>query len=77
MADEPSPYRARLVEKMAESLTGAIPKGTPRRVHGPVFFPGKATAVVGMRRAGKTTFLHQIRRERHAQGIGRERLPCV
>jgi len=62
---------------MAESLTGAIPKGTARRVHGPVFFPGKATAVVGMRRAGKTTFLHQIRRERHAQGIGRERLPCV
>ena len=77
MADEPSPYRARLVEKMAESLTGAIPNGTPRCVHGPVFFPGKATAVVGMRRAGKTTFLHQIRRERHAQGIGRERLPCV
>jgi predicted AAA+ superfamily ATPase len=33
--------------------------------------------VIGMRRAGKTTFLHQLRRERHAQGIGRERLPYV
>jgi hypothetical protein len=33
--------------------------------------------VIGMRRAGKTTFLHLLRRERHAQGIGRERLPYV
>lgn len=39
--------------------------------------PGKATAVVGMRRSGKTTFLHQLRRERLERGIGRERLPYI
>jgi predicted AAA+ superfamily ATPase len=30
-----------------------------------------------MRRAGKTTFLHQLRRERLEEGIGRERLPYL
>ena len=54
-----------------------LPEGTPRRVYGPVALPGKATAVVGMRRSGKTTFLHQVRRERLAGGMGRERLPFV
>lgn len=39
--------------------------------------PGKATAVVGVRRSGKTAFLHQLRRERLAGGVGRERLPFV
>ncbi len=32
---------------------------------------------MGMRRAGKTTFLHQIRRERLAGGAARERLPYI
>lgn len=50
---------------------------TPRRVTGPVEFPGKATAVIGMRRAGKTTFLHQVRAERLANGAAPERLPFV
>jgi predicted AAA+ superfamily ATPase len=70
-------YRARLVEKLADSLSGAIPEGTPRRVYGPVAVAGQATAVVGMRRSGKTTFLHQIRRERLSGGMERERLPFV
>ncbi|MBI3392659.1 MAG: ATP-binding protein [Nitrospirae bacterium] len=70
-------YRARLVEKLAESLAGPIPEATPRRVHGTVALAGKATAVVGMRRAGKTTFLHQLRRERLARGVPRERLAYV
>jgi predicted AAA+ superfamily ATPase len=65
------------VEKLADSLSGGIPEGTPRRVYGPVALPAKATAVVGMRRAGKTTFLHQVRRERLAAGMGRERVPFV
>jgi len=42
-----------------------------------VALPGKVTAVVGMRRSGKTAFLHQIRRERLAGGMARERLPFV
>ncbi|MEW6744908.1 MAG: ATP-binding protein [Planctomycetota bacterium] len=68
------PYRARLVEKLAESLAAPIPELTPRHVHGAVTLPGKATAVVGMRRAGKTTYLHQVRRERLERGIARERV---
>ena len=70
-------YRSRLAETLADSLAGAIPEGTPRQVRGPVSLPGKATAVVGMRRSGKTAFLHQIRRERLAGGVAREKLPFV
>jgi len=66
-----------LSEKLAESLTVAIPGGTPRRIRGTVHFPNKATAVIGMRRAGKTTFLHQVRHERRAAGIPQARLPYV
>ena len=77
MPKEEEPYRARLVEKLADSLSGPIPEATPRRVYGPVARPEKATAVVGMRRSGKTTFLHQLRRERLSEGMGRERVPFV
>ena len=38
---------------------------------------GKTTAIVGMRRAGKTVFLHQIRRERLADGMDRARMPYI
>ncbi len=66
-----------LTEKLAESLSGPLPGGTPRRIYGAPGLPGKATAVVGMRRAGKTTFLHQLRRERMAQGVARDQLPYL
>ncbi len=69
--------RARLAQKLADSLAADLPALTPRRVHGAVTLPGKVTAVVGMRRAGKTTFLHQMRQERIARGIARERLPYI
>lgn len=69
--------RQRLTEKLAESLTAPLPEATPRRPRGTLSLPGKATAVIGMRRAGKTTFLHQLRGERHATGIARERLPYL
>lgn len=76
--DDTSPaLRAVLGEKLGDSLTDAIPPSTPRVVHGTVSLPGKATAVIGMRRAGKTTFLHQLRRERLDRGVGRERLPYL
>jgi len=71
------PFRAQLAENLADSLTGPLVEATPRRVYGAVSLPGKATAVVGMRRAGKTTFLHQMRRERLQRGVGRERLPYI
>lgn len=67
-------YQKRLAEKLAETLKAPLPSATPRRVHGLVSLPNKATAVVGMRRAGKTTFLHQLRRERLEKGVAQERL---
>lgn len=66
-----------LSEKLSESLTAAIPESTPRRLFGTLHMPNKATAVIGMRRAGKTTFLHQLRRERLAAGIEQVRLPYL
>lgn len=75
--DNPSPFRQRLLEKLADSLRLPIPSATPRHVYGRILWEGKATAVIGMRRAGKTTLLHQIRKNRHDQGIRRELLPYV
>ncbi|MBI2357961.1 MAG: AAA family ATPase [Deltaproteobacteria bacterium] len=71
------PFRAQLADNLAASLVGTLVEATPRHVYGAVSLPGKATAVVGMRRAGKTTFLHQLRRERLQAGMGRERLPYI
>ena len=76
-SDTAQPFRARLAEKLADSLVASLPPATPRRIHGTVSLPGKATAVVGMRRAGKTTFLHQLRREQVERGVSRERLPYI
>ncbi len=66
-----------LSEKLAESVTVSLPEATPRKVYGRVAFPGKATAVIGARRAGKTTYLHQLRAERIGRGVGQERLPYI
>jgi predicted AAA+ superfamily ATPase len=73
----PSMLREALAEKLAESLSAPLIDATPRHVHGTVAFKGKATTVIGMRRVGKTTFLHQIRRERLSKGVPRENLPYV
>ncbi|MBM3790097.1 MAG: ATP-binding protein [Acidobacteria bacterium] len=70
-------FRSRLSEKLADSLAAPIIPATRRRVHGEVSLRGKATAVIGMRRAGKTTFLHQVRRERLEHGAARERFPYL
>jgi uncharacterized protein len=71
------PFQTQLSEKLADSLTAPLPVGTPRRVFGAVRVPGKVTAVVGMRRAGKTMFLHQVQREQLAAGVVRERMPYI
>jgi len=39
--------------------------------------PGKNTAVVGICKADKTTFLHQIHRKHINRGTTRERLPYI
>ncbi|MEW6429295.1 MAG: ATP-binding protein, partial [Thermodesulfobacteriota bacterium] len=66
-----------LAEKLAESLSLPLPQVTRRRVYGAVTLPGKATAVVGMRRAGKTSFMNQLRGERLAAGVDQTRLPAI
>lgn len=71
------PLKDALTEKLAESLGTPLPGGTPRRVYGVTGLPGKATAVVGMRRAGKTTFVHQLRGQRLARGVPRTQLPYI
>ncbi len=73
----PTELKQVLTTKLADSLTGPLPEGTPRRVFGAVGLTGKATAVVGMRRVGKTTFSHQLRRERLERGMPREVLPYL
>jgi predicted AAA+ superfamily ATPase len=78
MSSAPSgQVNAWLAEKLADSLSTPLPKLTPRSIHGAVSLPGKATAVVGMRRAGKTFFLHQLRKEQLEKGTPRERLPYI
>jgi predicted AAA+ superfamily ATPase len=66
-----------LFERLAGSLERPLPVLTPRTAHGTVRFPGKATAVIGMRRAGKTTFLHQLRMQQLAAGVPQQRLPFL
>lgn len=64
-------------EQLAESARRPLPSFTFRSVPPPVRFPGKVTAVVGMRRAGKTTFLHQLRSEAVERGVPLRRLPYI
>ena len=77
MESLPTTFRQVLAEQLAGSLQAPPPSHTTRRVYGLTRFPGKATAVVGMRRAGKTTFLHQLRQEFMTTGPGLSRAPCV
>lgn len=71
------PFQSILEAKLADSLSDRLQDITPRRLHGAIQLKGKVTAVVGIRRAGKTTFLHQVRREQLAAGLDRERLPYI
>ncbi len=64
-------------DQLADSVRKPSTALTRRRVFGKVRFPGKVTAVVGMRRVGKTTFLHQLRQERITEGSSKERLPYL
>ena len=77
METSPPFLRRVFAEQLAESVQAPLPTYTARRVFGPAELPGKATTVVGMRRAGKTTFLHQLRDERIRRGVSKELLPFV
>jgi predicted AAA+ superfamily ATPase len=62
-----------LRQKIVDSLAAMPPELTRRDVRLPAV-PRKAVAVIGPRRAGKTTFLWQVLRERLASQTPRERL---
>ena len=64
-------------EKIGNALDGAFPDLVEREIALPVVPDSKAHAIIGMRRAGKTYFLHQCLRQRLAQGIERDRLIYV
>ncbi|MFM8706503.1 MAG: ATP-binding protein, partial [Planctomycetia bacterium] len=60
-------------EKLADSAAMSFPRLTRREADGSLL-PGKARAVIGMRRAGKTSFLYQCLADRLAAGTAREKL---
>ena len=60
-------------QKITDALAASVPAHTPRDVHLPGI-KGKAMAVIGMRRSGKTTFLWQCLGERLEAGTPRDAL---
>ncbi len=66
-----------ILEVIQQKLGDAIAMPFPamvRRDARPSRLPGKAQAVIGMRRAGKTYFLQQCLADRLSRGVARERL---
>lgn len=59
--------------KLSDALAAGIPELTRREIRWPVV-PGKALAVIGMRRSGKTSFLSQCLGDLLAAGEPRESL---
>ncbi|MCC5838978.1 MAG: ATP-binding protein [Opitutales bacterium] len=62
-----------LQEKLASGLSASVPSLTRREIRLPQV-PGKALAVVGMRRSGKTSFLWQCLSDLLDAGVPRETL---
>lgn len=58
-------------QKLADAVHSELPVLTKRDVRLPAV-PGKTHAVIGMRRAGKTCFLHQVQCDRMDKGAPRE-----
>lgn len=78
MTDIPKSLKDALADRVAESIAGLLAAAhTSRDLYGTVGLPGKVTAVIGMRRAGKTTFVHQLRRARLDAGAPRSSLPYI
>lgn len=60
-------------QKIVDSLAAPVPAFTRREIHLPAI-KGKAMAVIGMRRSGKTTFLWQCLADRLESGTPRDAL---
>lgn len=67
------PFREVIRQKIVDSLAAQPPVLTRRDIRLPRI-PGKAVAVIGMRRAGKTYFLWQVLADRQAAGMERDGL---
>ncbi len=65
--------REAIRQKLGDALELPFPKLTPREVS-TATLEGKSRAIIGMRRAGKTTFLYQCLASRLAEGVPRHRL---
>lgn len=65
-----------LRQKLADAIERPLPRLTPRQIWWPAL-PGKAVAVLGMRRSGKTCLLWQRVSEGLAAGLPREALPLI
>ncbi|MGQ0711249.1 MAG: ATP-binding protein [Rhodoferax sp.] len=68
-----SQFRRVVRQKIIDAQISTLPVLTRRDCWLPAV-KGKATAVIGMRRAGKTSLLWQILADRHASGVVREGL---
>lgn len=68
-----SQFNTVIRQKIIDAQATPLPELTPRDVWLPSV-KGKATAVIGMRRAGKTSLLWQLLAARHASGTPREGL---
>lgn len=66
-------FRPLIRQKILDAQAAALPVLTPRDVWLPQV-AGKAVAVIGMRRAGKTSFMWQQLARRHEQGTPRDGL---
>jgi uncharacterized protein len=60
-----------LALRLEDAVTRELPRPTRRDVYLPKV-PGKALAIIGMRRSGKTSYLWQLARERLEAGAPRE-----
>lgn len=68
-----SQFRPVIRQKIIDAQAAPLAALTRRDVWVPAV-KGKAIAVIGMRRAGKTSFLWQLLAERHAAGVSRDGL---
>lgn len=66
-------FRSIIRQKVIDAQAAVLPVLTRRDAWLPAV-KGKATAVIGMRRAGKTSLLWQILADHHASGTGRDGL---
>lgn len=73
MSSMESQFREIIRQRIVDALAARPPALTRRDVRLPAV-PGKAVAVIGMRRAGKTTFLWQVLADRISRGTDREGL---